>query len=111
MFDVKLYDETGERETIRGLSWSQMTVVQSVVSRLHFLLGNKKYKHTSNQVSDENRIAALEAERDELIAALKKILPYVEDAANKKSEFSVNWVAVNSDEGKQARAVLAKVTK
>ena len=73
MFDIKLYDSTGERETIRGLDWTQMTVVQSVISRLHFLLGNKEYKHKSNQVADENKFAALRAENERMREALEKL--------------------------------------
>ncbi len=66
MFDIKLYDETGERETIRGLTWVQMTTVQSVIARLHFLLGNKQYKHKSNQVADENELAKLRSELEQV---------------------------------------------
>lgn len=78
MFDIKLYDELGEREPIRGLTWVQMTTVQSVIARLHFLLGNPQYKHKSNQVADESELTALRArveaaerERDELVTECK----------------------------------------
>ena len=67
MFDIKVYDENGERETIRDLSWVQMTTIQQVLSRLHFLLG--KGKHFTKQISDDSigdilkeRIAELEAQ-------------------------------------------------
>ena len=46
MFDVKTYDKDGrETETIRNLTWVQMTTIQSVLSRAGI-------KFITRQISD-----------------------------------------------------------
>ena len=49
MFDVKTYKDGKETETVRGLSWSQMTAIQSVLARNGIKFFTKQYDEAVEQ--------------------------------------------------------------